>query len=301
MTIKISAIVCTYNRKNFLSQCLDSFINQDYDNYEVIVVDDGSVDGTDQMVGEYKKNVYSKVTFRYIKHEKNKGLGAARNTAVKNAQGEVVAFTDDDSIVSRDWVSNIAKYHLRYPDVAAVGGLVFNGFEDNIIARIGQQIVTYYLYDRLIDNNYTKFLVGNNQSYKKNAVEDVGYFEEGLIYGGEEAEIQNRLIKKGYKMIFSPDITVTHFQRSTLKSFLKQYYKYGIGQFVTDQKKQEIDIDSPEMSLATSSGIVRLIKRPYLVSKHVEKTSDRLLCFPLVYLSSLMRAAGYMSAKFGVR
>lgn len=302
MTIKISAIVCTYNRKAFLTRCLDSLLNQNYHDYEVIVVDDGSTDGTPQFVNEYKKKVPSNVTFRYIQHKRNRGLGVARNTAVKNAFGMVVAFTDDDCVVSRDWVANIARYHFNYPEVAAVGGLVFNGCADNVIAEIGQQMVTYLLYDQMIDDQYTNFLVGNNQSYKKEVIEQVQYFEGGLIYGGEDAEIQSRLIGRGYKMIFSPDITVTHFQRSTFKSFLKQYYRYGIGEYVVYLKNRyNDDLYKSRFKSNIIQRIVRPIKRPYEVSKYLEKRREKILCYPFVYLASVARAMGFIAAAFGAR
>ncbi len=91
----ISVIVPVYNVEKYLSKCLDSIINQTYQNLEIICVDDGSTDSSPMILEEYaKKDSRIKIITR-----QNGGLSAARNTGVKNATGEFVSFVDSD-----DWI-----------------------------------------------------------------------------------------------------------------------------------------------------------------------------------------------------
>lgn len=298
--IGLTAVVCTYNRRGFLGRCIESLIGQDYaEPYEVIVVDDGSSDGTSELVGDLEGNAPPNVRFRFIRHEKNRGLGAARNTAVKHASGDVVAFTDDDTVVSPDWVATLARCYEAHPEVSAVGGLVLNGHPDSTIAEIGQQIVTSRLTGSVFDGNYTRFIVGNNQSYRKNAIESVGGFEEELIYGGEEAEIQLRLQDNGHKMLFTRDATVTHYQRNSLALLVKQYYRYGIGLNAT-RVRHMADGGRDLTGGATESWakrVWRVISQPSAVSRHLDRPIQRILCYPVVYLSSLSRFTGFLVSK----
>jgi len=87
----VSVIITTYNRAYCLKKAITSAINQTYDNLEIIVLDDGSTDNTELVV---KKISDSRIV--YIRHQKNKGIGAARNTGIKNSKGSFIAFLDSD-------------------------------------------------------------------------------------------------------------------------------------------------------------------------------------------------------------
>jgi len=87
----VSVIICTFNRANMIARAITYVRNQTYWNTEIIVVNDASSDNTDEVV-----KAISDERIRYIRHEKNKGLPAARNTGIKAAQGEYIAFLDDD-------------------------------------------------------------------------------------------------------------------------------------------------------------------------------------------------------------
>ncbi len=96
---KVSVIICVYNGGKIIGRCIDSLLNQDYDNYEIIVVNDGSTDNTDKILGKYKDRVI------YAKNKINKGLAAARNRGTELAKGEYVAFTDVDCVVDKYWLT----------------------------------------------------------------------------------------------------------------------------------------------------------------------------------------------------
>lgn len=99
MQPKISVIVPVYNVEKYLSKCLDSILFQDFEDYEVIIVNDGSTDNSEQVAKEYVEKHPEK--FKLIS-QKNGGLGAARNTGIESASGEYFFFVDSDDTISRD-------------------------------------------------------------------------------------------------------------------------------------------------------------------------------------------------------
>jgi len=87
----VSVIVATYNRANFIDRAIKSILNQIYQDFEIIIVDDGSSDNTEEIIKGYKDK-----RIIYIKHKKNQGISTARNTGIKRAKGEYIAFLDSD-------------------------------------------------------------------------------------------------------------------------------------------------------------------------------------------------------------
>jgi glycosyltransferase involved in cell wall biosynthesis len=115
---EISVLIPSYNRADLLPRALDSVWQQDFDDLEVLVVDDGSSDGTIDWLDQHKK---THPQLRYVIHDRNKGEAAARNTALREARGTYVAFLDSDD----EWLpGKLAAQHRHMtsasPDVAAV-------------------------------------------------------------------------------------------------------------------------------------------------------------------------------------
>lgn len=114
-TPKVSVIIPTYNSEQFIGETLDSVFNQNYQNFEVIVVDDGSCDGTDKVISGYKDRL------TYIR-KKNEGISIARNTAIAVARGEYIAFIDHDDI----WVPEKLKEQIALLEDNKAIGLCFS-------------------------------------------------------------------------------------------------------------------------------------------------------------------------------
>jgi len=87
----VSVIIPTYNRAHTIGRAIKSVLNQTYQDFEIIVVDDGSTDNTEEVVKSFRDK-----RIRYIQHKKNKGAAAARNTGIKSAKGKYIAFQDSD-------------------------------------------------------------------------------------------------------------------------------------------------------------------------------------------------------------
>ncbi len=122
----VSVIMATYNRAAYLSRSIPSFINQTYQNSELIVVDDGSRDGTFEVVYNYM-NLYDNI--RFIRHS-NRKLSLSKNAGIKAAAGKYIAFLDSDDEYKPDYIEKRVLYMENNPEVDLVeGGAIIIGDE----------------------------------------------------------------------------------------------------------------------------------------------------------------------------
>lgn len=117
----VSVILAVYNGERYLQEALDSACGQDFDSYEIIVVDDGSSDRTAEITREFD--------VRYI-HQENQGPSKARNTGLNEARGELVAFLDADDVIPPTKLAIQATYLLAHPESSCVLGRTEWIFQD---------------------------------------------------------------------------------------------------------------------------------------------------------------------------
>ena len=120
--IKISVIVPIYNVQDYLEECLDSILRQDFSDYEVILVDDGSTDRSGTIAEEYAERGGERVR---VVHQANGGLGAARNTGIELAQGDYLTFVDSDDTIEPNMLSRLYEKAMEIPTGADI---VIGGF-----------------------------------------------------------------------------------------------------------------------------------------------------------------------------
>jgi GT2 family glycosyltransferase len=264
--MKASIVVATYNRKDKLEKCLNALANQTYpkDDYEIIIVDDGSTDGTYEFLKEKQKEIKNLRIFR----QNNKGPASARNLGVKNAKGEVIFFTDDDVIVPNNWIEEFLKVFEKYPEVVAVGGYL-EASEEMIKRNIFAKYEAYM--SRLVYNMPNELYIGGvetfgvvtcNAAYKKKVIEEVGYFDETFpVAAGEDADLKLRVALKGYKFAFIP-LKAIHIQDYNFKRFYRQLKARKIGElyFINKWKHVLNDVRKNDGESRGSNLILKVLR-----------------------------------------
>lgn len=233
----ISIVVCTYNRSKVLKQCLEALEKMTMPkglSWEVLVVDDNSTDDTQEMIENIRK--ISKLSIRKV-FEKQQGVAFARNRGVDEAEGEVIVFIDDDCVADGSCLSSLYEAYLKY-NADCVGGKVlpFN-WQDKIPKWITSELYSYIsIYDKGEEIIEWASSVGtpitSNVLYKKSIFQKVGLFDtslgrtgKGSVSGGEEQELNNRILKVGGKIIYQPNAVVYHQFRP---EFLTKKYMRGL-------------------------------------------------------------------------
>lgn len=214
---KVSVIVCSYNGARTLEDCLESLRHVDYPDYEVILVDDGSTDNTQEVVAKFPE-------VRNIRQE-NKGLSVARNVGAAAAEGDVLVYTDSDCMADPDWLYYLVGTLLS-GDYAGVGGPNISPPAENWIqacvaaAPGGPSHV-------LLTDVVAEHIPGCNMAFHKSAFMQVGGFDPEYRKAGDDVDFCWRLQQAGGVIAFSPAAIVWHYRRFTLKAFRKQQEGYG--------------------------------------------------------------------------
>ena len=213
----ISAIICTHNRAESLRETLDSFYAQDFPDdvpFELLVIDNGSTDDTASVAQTFA----DRPGYQYH-HEAELGLSPARNRGIQESTGEVVAFLDDDVIVDREWLRQLARcYHETGADV--VGGRAHLILRGNPPTYFGKDFRLYLsevdLGDRRIDAGEGRRLYGLNVSFRRTALEVTNAFADGLgrkgseMLCGEERQLCAAIHARGGKLLYEPTAQVGH-------------------------------------------------------------------------------------------
>jgi len=175
--LKVSVIIPTYNRAHLVGRAIQSVLNQTFKDFELIVVDDSSTDNTDDIIKEFQKKD-DRIT--YLKHEKNKGGSAARNTGIKAARGEYIAFQDSDD----EWFPEKLGKQMRIFESASLEiGVVYTGFwrieNDRKIYIPASWVIQKEgkIYKELLKWN---FVTTQSILVRKVCFDRVGYFDENL-------------------------------------------------------------------------------------------------------------------------
>ena len=204
--IEASVVIPSYNRKWILKKALEALFNQTYpvDKYEIILVDDGSTDGTEKMM----RFLSSPCRLRYLRNKKRIGAPKTRNRGIREAKAEIIIFTDSDVIVVPDFIEQHLSYHRKYKDVIVNGELI----QISSLEQVGKKR------KGILDISFSPFDTAN-VSVKRDLLLEVGLFDETLsAYGWQDIELGYRLIKRGLKKKKNRKAIGYHYKRNE-KSF----------------------------------------------------------------------------------
>jgi GT2 family glycosyltransferase len=240
----VSVIVPTRERAERLGRCLTSILRTAYpvDRREVIVVDN---DPRTAETRDLLKRSFPGV--RYVR-EDAPGSASARNRGVDHAAGELVVFTDDDVLVDRYWLLELARAYEDAPAVGAVTGLLVP-MELETPAQVwfeqyggfgrGYERRTYNLTDSrppdpLFPYSAGVFGTGNSMSFRRSALEAIGGFDPALgngtpALGGVDSEVLLRTVLEGHTVVYEPRSLAYHAHRRDYAGLRRQIYSYGTG------------------------------------------------------------------------
>ena len=225
---EISVVIPSLDRERALRKCLDALACQDHPAYEVIVVDDFSSDGTPELLAKAGE-IWPDMTLRALRNEGHAGANPSRNRGIAVAEGDYVAFLDDDCVADPSWLSELSA-GFTSPRVAATTGLV----EDPPPTNIWE--LTFRGTHRVASGGKARRLIAGNMAVRRELL-DVGLDEDrqtpagqpdNTVSGrGDEEGLHLVLKAKGYDIISVPKAVVLHEHGYTRRSFFRQAYRGG--------------------------------------------------------------------------
>jgi glycosyltransferase involved in cell wall biosynthesis len=228
----LSILICTYNREHFLKLCLDSIIEQTKHclekKIEIIIIDNNSNDNTKNLIKNYKS-----ITPIIYYLEKEQGLSYARNSGINIANGNYIAFVDDDATINKNWL-NALLVGIETIKADGFGGPIYPRFEVECPSWIDKE---YFIRRFKSKDGYLNQLVarggfsGGNMCIHKSIFEKIGNFDINLgmkgnkLGLGEESELFYRLFTtlKESKLYNITEMSITHFEAAF--KLEKQYLK----------------------------------------------------------------------------
>ncbi len=214
----ISVIVPAYNASETLGECLAALLDQSIprSEYEVIVVDDGSTDATQEVVNKHGVLLLTQA---------NRGPAAARNLGVSHAQGEIFLFTDADCAPARNWIEAMIDPFVD-PEIVGAKG-IYKTQQRELIARF-VQLEYEDKYDRMRLEPYIDFIDTYSAAYRKTIFQKNSGFDPAFPRAsGEDIDFSWRLSRRGHKMVFAPDAVVYHHHVASVLDYVRRKYYVG--------------------------------------------------------------------------
>lgn len=209
----VSVVVLNWNGGELLKKCLESLQkNTEYPDYEVIVVDNGSEDGSQELVRKDFPDI------RLIENEKNLGFAKGNNRGIKAGEGEYIFLLNNDTEVTKGWLTELVKVAASDPAIGIVGCRL--EYPDGEVQHAGG-----YVTSAGIAKHYTsggqrevEYVTGAALLIKKGVIEEIGYLDEKFSpFYFEEMDWCFRAKKSGYKIIYSPNAEIVHHESFSMK------------------------------------------------------------------------------------
>ncbi|HEX4218846.1 MAG TPA: glycosyltransferase [Acidimicrobiales bacterium] len=241
----VTVVIATRERPDQLARCLASVLDVEYPNFDVLVVDnDPESDETARRV----EAIGRRAPVRYLR-ERRRGLGASHNRALPEVTGDIVAFTDDDVVVDRHWLSELATPFVTRESVKGATGLILpaeletaaqfmlelhgrfaKGFNPTTFDLRGSQST-----DRLFPFTAGRLGSGANMAFDAHYLRAIGGFDAALgtgspARGGDDLAALFGLIADGHTLAYRPGAVIWHHHRRDLPAVRRQAWGYGIGQ-----------------------------------------------------------------------
>ena len=198
----LSVVLLNWNRKEEIIKTLFDLSLQTYKDFEIVLIDQGSQDGSIEVIQEQFPWI------RQIKLFKNLGVPGGRNMGALNARGDILVFLDNDASLECNALERIAQRFSKESNLGIIGFKILN-------ANTGVLDLSSWVYEknRLKDANnefYSYTFCGCGNAIRKNVLEDAGYYWEDLFFGWEEMDLSIKVLAAGFKIVYDPSIVVKH-------------------------------------------------------------------------------------------
>jgi len=224
--IRISIVVCVYNRQEQITFCVKSLLEQTSDDFEVIVIDDASRDRTGQVL---KKLEHPKL--KILTNEANHGPAYSRNRSIKEAKGEYILFVDSDCVADRHWASQIIRPFEQDPSMMIVSGKTLDAPSTTYWEMVNEGINFIAYHHGYVTQAHTC-----NMAVRKSFLDQNPFDEALTLPFSEDLDLSIRCLKQQFKIFYTSSAKVTHFHRSTFTSTVISNFRCGIYNTLTKFK-----------------------------------------------------------------
>jgi len=213
----VTVVVPVRDGAGVIGPCVESLLALDYpaDRLEIVVVDNGSTDGTREILERFSGRIR-------IGEEARRGPAAARNAGIRLAQGELVAFTDADCVVDPSWLRELVR--RRGADAEVVGGRILALPDAGLIAHFGERVHDHRF---AIEGCHPPYLITMNLLVPTASLRALGGFDERLLRG-EDVDLAYRLGMRGLRFAYAHDAVVFHRNRDTLARLAREGWLHGL-------------------------------------------------------------------------
>ena len=242
--IRLSLIIATYNRAEQLMVTLQSVASQSAKSalWECIVVDNNSVDNTRERVEAFQR-VFPDLNIRYL-FEQQQGLSAARNAGIAVAEGDIIAFVDDDERIVEDFIAAYIELFDSHEDAMSAGGKIIADYptgRPRWMSRYTEQPIANPMDfgERVIPFPKGRIPGGGNMAMRREVFQTIGVFDTSLgrtgkrLIGGEESDLFERMEKYSMRCYYVPRAVMYHIipeEKLTEEYFERLAYNVGVSQ-----------------------------------------------------------------------
>jgi glycosyltransferase involved in cell wall biosynthesis len=225
---RISVAICARNEEDHIQETLQAARTLDYPDYEVIVVDDGSTDATAAIARRAGVRVVSTASV---------GLSSARNIALREATGEIIAYLDGDAYPDPHWLRYLA-YTFNAASHVGVGGPNILPCNDGPVAECVANAPGGPCHV-LISDSEAEHIPGCNMAFRRDALLEIGGFDPQFRSAGDDVDVCWRLQERGWTLGFSPAAVVWHHRRDNVGDYWRQQMGYGKAEAMLERKWPE--------------------------------------------------------------
>lgn len=196
--MKVSVVLIVFNEKRYIKKCIDALVRQTFWDFEIIVIDNGSTDGTGEIINSYRN-----ARINYFVENSRCGLSNLRNIGIERSEGEYVFFTDGDCIPNKYWLEEGVRTLQDRKYIGVEGKTYYESAKTTISNVVMESYKGYYL--------------TCNIGYRRETLDKINYFNPRFIYGHEDRDLAIRSLKYG-ELYFSEDMIVVHqLKKLTIK------------------------------------------------------------------------------------